>query len=63
MKLINVLPPEITPVHTYARKILFKGAAKNPASVSIGSHDIKFRAILDAFIFSTLAYTVQGPVL
>ena len=35
-------------------KILFKGAAKNPASVSIGSHDIKFRAILDAFIFSGL---------
>jgi len=52
LKLINVLPPEITQVHTYARKILFKGAAKNPASVSIGSHDIKFRAILDAFIFS-----------
>ena len=49
--MINVLPPEITPVHTYARKILFKGAAKNPASVSIGSHNIKFRAILDAFIF------------
>ena len=25
---------------------------KNPASVSIGSHTIQFRAVLDAFIFS-----------